>query len=181
MPKSPVRVAGHALHPMLINLPLGLWISSFAWDVIYLATGRPMWAEVAFWTIVGGCIGAGLAAIPGLIDYLRIVPGHTRARRVGLQHALLNVLVLALFIVDAVARDRYGYEHPPVAPMVLGWVALGIAAIAAWLGGELVERLGIAVHIDAHPDAPSSLERPQVHSVRTPERPQPRGPSPEAA
>jgi hypothetical protein len=32
-----------------------------------------------------------------------------------------------------------------------------MAVVSGWLGGELVERMGIGVHEGAHPDAPSSL------------------------
>jgi hypothetical protein len=34
---------------------------------------------------------------------------------------------------------------------------VALASVTAWLGGELVERLGVAVDDGAHLDAPSSL------------------------
>jgi hypothetical protein len=36
-------------------------------------------------------------------------------------------------------------------------VALALGTVAAWLGGELVDRLGVGVDDGAHLDAPSSL------------------------
>ncbi|HVZ72389.1 MAG TPA: hypothetical protein VHJ20_08435 [Polyangia bacterium] len=41
--------------------------------------------------------------------------------------------------------------------MILGWVGILTALFSAWLGGELVETLGVSVRDGANPDAPSSL------------------------
>jgi len=44
---------------MLIVFPIGLWIFSLACDLIRLAGGtRDAWFIVAFYTMVGGLIGA---------------------------------------------------------------------------------------------------------------------------
>src|SRR5437867_8497066 len=106
-----IRVAGHALHPMLIVFPLGLLGTSLAWDLAYLATRNPMWGQIAFWTIVAGVIGALLAAVPGFIDWMGI-PDRTRAKRVGIYHLVLNVVLLLLFIISAAARYTRGYSSP---------------------------------------------------------------------
>ena len=47
--------------------------------------------------------------------------------------------------------------HPMLVVVPLG---LFITAIAAWLGGELVDRLGVGVDDGAHLNAPSSLSGP---------------------
>jgi uncharacterized membrane protein len=152
-----IRVAGHALHPMLIVFPLGLLGTSLAWDLVYLATRDPMWAQIAFWTIVAGVIGAVLAAAPGFIDWMAI-PDHTRAKRIGIYHLVLNVLVLFLFIISAAARYTHGYTSPTLGMMVIGWIGVLLAIVSGWFGGELVERLGIGVYPDANANAPSSLK-----------------------
>lgn len=46
---------------------------------------------------------------------------------------------------------------PGVTPLVLSIAGAGFALIGGWLGGELVERLGIGVHAGANPNAPNSL------------------------
>ena len=152
-----IRVAGHALHPMLIVFPLGLLGTSLAWDLAYLATRDPMWAQIAFWTIIAGVIGAVLAAIPGFVDWMGI-PDHTRAKRIGIYHLVMNVIVLFLFIITAAARYTHGYTAPTLGMMVIGWIGIVVAIVSGWFGGELVERLGIGVYPDATPDAPSSLK-----------------------
>jgi hypothetical protein len=74
---------------------------------------------------------------------------------------VLNIVILALFALSLFLRaggDR-DYTAAGVVSMLPGWVAVGLAVVTGWLGGELVETLGISVHEGAHADAPSSLTR----------------------
>ncbi|HVU51030.1 MAG TPA: DUF2231 domain-containing protein [Polyangia bacterium] len=156
--KSRVVVAGHALHPMLIVFPLGLLATSVVWDVCALATHAPRWALISFWTIVAGVVGALLAAVPGFVDWLGI-PRGTRARRLGTYHLVINLAVVALFIVSLAGRwaTPGGYEAAGAGCMIVGWIGVALAVVSSWLGGELVETLGVSVREGANPDAPSSL------------------------
>lgn len=160
--KARVTVAGHSLHAMLIVFPLGLLATSVVWDICALATHDPRWGLVAFWTIVAGVIGALAAAVPGFIDWLGI-PRATRAHKLGLYHMVLNLTVVGLFIVSLAMRWKVtaGYDHAGVGQMIWGWIAVALAVVSSWMGGELIERLGIGVHEGAHPDAPSSLRLTQ--------------------
>jgi uncharacterized membrane protein len=164
--KSRVVVAGHAVHPMLIVFPLGLLATSVVWDVCALATHGGRWALISFWTIVAGVVGALLAAVPGFIDWLGI-PAGTRARKLGLYHMVINLAVVALFVLSLVARwfAPGGYEAAGAGSMIFGWIGVALAVVSSWLGGELVETLGISVREGANPDAPSSLTS---HAHRVP-------------
>jgi uncharacterized membrane protein len=42
--------------------------------------------------------------------------------------------------------------------IALGALGAGLAMFTGWLGGELVDRLGVGVDEGAHLDAPSSLK-----------------------
>lgn len=143
---------------MLVVFPLGLLATSVAWDICRLATDSPRWGLISYWTIVAGVLGALLAAIPGFIDWMAI-PRNTRARTVGLYHMVLNLVVLGLFVISLVARSSApgGYEMAGFGRMVWGWMGVALALVSAWLGGELIETLGISVDEKAHPNAPSSL------------------------
>jgi uncharacterized membrane protein len=147
---------------MLIVFPLGLLATSVAWDICYLATGTASWGVVAFWTIWAGVIGAVLAAVPGFIDWLAI-PSGTRAKTLGLYHMVLNLIVLALFVISLLARaaNPAGYAMSGFGRMIWGWIGVAVALVSGWLGGELVERLGIGVDDAANPNAPSSLGSPR--------------------
>ncbi|MFL5661541.1 MAG: DUF2231 domain-containing protein, partial [Ktedonobacteraceae bacterium] len=94
---------GHPIHPMLIVFPLGLLATSLIFDIIHWITGNGFFSVVAFWMITAGVIGALLAAIFGLIDWLTI-PSGTRAKRIGLWHGVGNVVVVLLFIVSWLIR-----------------------------------------------------------------------------
>jgi len=154
--KGRATALGHAIHPMLIVFPLGLLSTSLVWDIVRLSTGDGMWGFCAFWTIVAGVIGGLLAAIPGFIDWLAI-PSGTRASRVGIWHMGLNVLVLALFVVSLILRANARYPMAAWPNLLPGWIGIGLALISGWLGGELVEQLGVSVKPGADLQAPSSL------------------------
>jgi hypothetical protein len=92
----------------------------------------------------------------GLADWLT-VPAATRAKRVGIWHGLGNVVMVALFFVSWLVRTGSA-DHAVTTPMfVVEVVAIALGSVTAWLGGELVDRLGIGPDTDANPDAPGSL------------------------
>ena len=66
---SPASFKGHPFHPIIIPLPIGLWIFSIVSDFIFkFGWGGEVWNDVAFYTLAGGIIGALIAALPGFID-----------------------------------------------------------------------------------------------------------------
>ncbi len=154
------KLLGHPIHQMLIVLPLGLLTGAFLFDMVHIITDSARWAEIAYWLIVAGLLGGVLAAVFGVVDWLAI-PRETRAWRIGAWHGAGNVVVLALFTISWAMR-----RGDPLAPdggaIVLSSVAIVIAMVTGWLGGELVDRLGVGVTTDAHLNAPSSLTRRSV-------------------
>jgi uncharacterized membrane protein len=154
--ESRVKVLGHPIHPMLIVFPLGLLSTAVIFDVLYLVTGNDELATFSFWAITAGVVGGLLAAVFGLIDWLSL-PRDTRARRVGLLHGGGNVVVVVLFAISWLLRREDPAYLPDVLPFVFGLLGAGLALFTAWLGGELVYRLRVAVDDGANLDAPSSL------------------------
>jgi len=163
--ESRLKLVGHPVHPMLIVLPLGLLAMAVVFDVVYLVSGDETFANVAFWDMTAGIIGGLAAAIFGLIDWLAI-PRGTRARRIGLWHGTGNVLIVLLFIVSWLLRLPDHTYAPNPLPFVLALVGAGSALGTAWLGGELVYRMRVAVDDDANLDAPSSLSGAPSVSAR---------------
>jgi uncharacterized membrane protein len=69
--RTPASISKHPIHPMLIVFPIGLWIFSLVCDLLHLAgASGDAWLTVAFYSMVGGLIGALCAAVPGFIDLL---------------------------------------------------------------------------------------------------------------
>lgn len=149
------KIFGHAIHPILIVYPLGLLSAAVIFDIIYLATGNPTWTTVSFWMIAAGIIGGLLAAVFGLIDYLGI-PSGTRAASIGLLHGLTNLGVVILFIASWLLRWN-SPQVPSTLAFALSFIGVVAALLGGWLGGELVERLGVGVTPGANLNAPNSL------------------------
>src|SRR3954447_19562833 len=97
--ESRAKAFGHAIHPMLIVLPLGLLATAVVFDVLYFLTDNSNFSIAAGFAIGAGIIGGLLAALFGLIDWLAI-PNGTRAKRIGMLHGVGNVVVVALFAVS---------------------------------------------------------------------------------
>jgi uncharacterized membrane protein len=153
--ESKAKLFGHPAHPMLIVFPLGLLATSLIFDIIHWITGNGYFSGVAFWTMTIGIIGGLLAAIFGLIDWTAIPQG-TRAKSVGQLHGIGNAIVLVLFIISWIIRS-YAPNTPSVWAYILSVIGVIIALGTAWLGGELVDRLGVGIDEGANLDAPSSL------------------------
>jgi uncharacterized membrane protein len=112
--------------------------------------------------IAAGIIGGLLAAVFGLIDWVGI-PSGTRAKAIGLWHGGANVVVVLLFIVSWFLR-RPDPQSPGSIALALSFIGVGIALVSGWLGGELVERLGVGIHEGANLNAPNSLSgKPADH------------------
>jgi len=164
--ESRAKFLGHSVHQMLIVFPLGLLATAVIFDIIHLAADIEPFAEVAYWLIVAGLVGGAVAAPFGLVDWLAI-PQNTRAKRIGAMHGGGNAVVLVLFLVSALLRSDAPLT-PPVSAYVLSFAGAALALVTAWLGGELVARLGVGVTDGANIDAPSSLShRPATATERS--------------
>lgn len=153
--KAKATLLGHPIHPMLICFPLGLLPVASIFDIVYLSTHNGHWADVSYWIIAAGIIGALIAAVFGFVDWLGIPEG-TRAKSIGLIHGVANFIVVLLFIVSWFMR-RPDPAAPSLLATVLGWIGIGIALFSGLLGGELVYRLYVAVDEGANLNAPNSL------------------------
>lgn len=166
---SKAKTFGHPVHPMLVVFPLGLFATSFLFDLVRLAGGGAGFSTAAFYMIAAGILGGLAAAVFGLVDFLAI-PGGTRAKTIGAFHGIANLVVLALFIVSW--GVRYG-DHTAAlgGAILLSGIGVLVALVSGWLGGELVERLGVGVDDGAHLDAPSSLSGRPASERWNPPRP----------
>jgi uncharacterized membrane protein len=149
------KLLGHPIHQMLIVFPLGLLATSFFFDIAFLATKKSEIAGAAYLMIFAGVIGGLLAAVFGLIDWLGI-PSGTRAKAIGAWHGCGNVVVVLFFIASWWLR-RGDPAAPAMTAIVLSGIGVGIALVTGWLGGELVDQLGIGVNEGANPNAPNSI------------------------
>jgi uncharacterized membrane protein len=145
--RTPASIARHPIHPMLVPIPIGLWLFSLVADLIHAGgSSNPAWTTVAFYCMGGGIVGALAAAVPGLIDLLSLPPG---PRRTAITHMTINLAVVVLYAINFWMR-----MSAPESPGKLVWLSLvsvGLLTISGWLGGKMVYEHGIAV--DTPPDS----------------------------
>ena len=139
--RTPANIAGHPIHPMLVTIPIGLWIFSFVCDLAFVfGSGAPVWSTVALYTMAGGIVGALAAAVFGFIDLLSLPP---EPRRTALVHMTINLIVVVLYLVNF--WFRRGTPDNPGGFVWLSLVSIGLLVVSGWLGGKLVYVLGVAV------------------------------------
>lgn len=164
--ESRLKLLGHPIHPMLIVFPLGLLATAVIFDILYVATGNADLATFSYYALIAGVVGGLLAAVFGLLDWMKI-PKDTRARRIGALHGGGNVVVTGLFLFSLLSRWGDPDYLPNTLPLILGLLGAVLALFTAWLGGELVYRLRVAVDDDANLNASNSISREGIAEVRT--------------
>lgn len=133
---------GHALHPVLTDIPIGAWSCTMVLDLVSSNTDSDGIARGADITMGLGIVGATMAAVTGVTDWSDL---DGTDRRVGLMHGLLNSGILLTNIGSLVFRLT-GRRRAGVALSTIGYLA---SLISAYLGGELSFAKGIGVNHDA--------------------------------
>jgi uncharacterized membrane protein len=166
--ESKTKLFGHPIHPMLVVIPLGLFIGAIVTDTVDLLNGTTALSAVSFVNISIGIIGGLLAALFGFLDW-RLVPLNTRAKQIGAWHGIGNVVVVLLFGVSWWLRQEAPNFQPSQAALIFSYGAILVGVVTAWLGGELVYRLNVGVDNGANLDAPSSLsDKPATPTRKLP-------------
>jgi uncharacterized membrane protein len=150
-----INFLGHPVHPILVVFPLGLLPTAVACDFIYFLRGNPNWAHISYWLVAGGVLSGVVAAFFGFADWLGL-PSGSRAKKIGVNHLIVNDIMLVLFAVSWFMR-RSAPDHPSTIAIALGLIGLLFGLVGGWLGGELVYRMSVGVDFDAHVDSPNSL------------------------
>lgn len=139
---TPASIKRHPIHPMLVGIPIGLWVFSMVADLVYFfGWGGPVWKDVARYVIGGGIVGALIAAVPGFIDFTSI--SDRRVGRIAVTHMATNLIVVALFALSFWLR----LVNPlGLLPLVVSAVGILLLGLGGWLGGELVfvHHMGVA-------------------------------------
>lgn len=148
------RALGHPLHPMLVHLPIGLWVLSFVLDVIALTTKSAPTAQAAMIVLVTGVAVSVLTMVTGFADFFDIRADHP-ARRTATWHMVLNLCAVAVFGVSTLLRLRDA--GPSILPTVISAVGVILISISGYLGGVLVydDGIGVGRHRRTHDIEPT--------------------------
>ena len=154
-----VTIAGHPIHAMLVNIPIGLWIFTLTSDVVFAVTGDPRWEATALFTLAGGIAGALFAAVPGLFDLLGLESSD--ARRIGIFHMSLNLAIVVVQAINFALRATSSTGQADTS-LTFALSALSVAAllVSGWLGGQLVHVLGVTQPGRVESNAP---QRDRLH------------------
>jgi uncharacterized membrane protein len=140
--------AGHPLHPFVVPLPIGAFVSSLIFDILtWTRPGELPWLVDGAWWLIGvGLIGAAIAAVFGVVDLLQI-PRWTRPWRIALAHAALNVGVAVLFLIGYAWRagDHTALDKTGAGQLTLSCIAVGLLVLAMVLGQTLTYRFALRV------------------------------------
>lgn len=133
---------GHPLHPLITDIPIASWVLAAVFDVIWLVSRTSWSAYGAFVAVIVGGLAALAAAGTGLADWSDT---YGAERRVGLNHAIFNVVALLLYLVSFLLRLFAGPGDSLLA-VILGFVGLVAVAYAGYLGGDMVFTKGTGVN-----------------------------------
>ena len=164
--ESRVKLFGHPVHPMLIVFPLGLLATAVIFDILYLVFGNRLLPAASYYMIAAGILGGLLAAIFGFIDWLAL-PNGSRAKSIGLWHGIGNVVIVGLFAASWLLRSNNVDFIPDSFALLLSFAGVALALVTAWIGGELVYRLGVGVDAGANVNAPNSITEESATGTRT--------------
>ena len=127
---------------MLIVYPFAFLTGAFGFSIVAAATKRRQLNDVARRLIPTGIAAGLVAAVPGVIDYLTVVPPQSSGKERARKHALLNTTGLGLFTASWLL-GKNGRRR--TTPLILQGLGSAVMSFAAYLGGTLVFRNQIGV------------------------------------
>ncbi len=137
---------GHALHPMLTDVPIGTWTSATLLDLLGGRASRPAAEKL----IAVGLVAAAPTAWSGWADWADSEPDDDAVRRIGIVHAAANGTATLLYGASYAARRRGAHT----AGVLLGLAGAGAVGAGGWLGGDLAFARGVGVNEVLFDDEP---------------------------
>jgi uncharacterized membrane protein len=135
--RSPVRIVGNPLHPLLASIPFTCFTGALLTDIAYWQSATMQWANFSAWLLAAGLFVAAFAIIVGLIDFMT-----DRAHALGVTWAYAggNVLALVLAIINSFVHSRDAYTSVVPEGLILSALTVLVMLVTGWMGWELVYR-----------------------------------------
>lgn len=148
--RSKANFKTHPIHPMLVAFPIAFMTAAPAFDAAGILKDWPSaWTTGAYLSIAAVISGL-VAAVPGLIDFVYVIPPKSSAKQRAVYHMVVNVVALSLVAASAAFRD-WETLRPQSLAVALEAAGLALVSVGGWLGGTLVYRNQIGVdHRYAH-------------------------------
>jgi nitrite reductase/ring-hydroxylating ferredoxin subunit/uncharacterized membrane protein len=137
---------GHPVHPLLIVLPIGSWISAVLLD--WLGGDD---AETAADVLLGAGVATAIPTVAtGYADWADTEPASDTVRRIGIVHAALNATAAGLFSASLAARLGGARGRGKL----LALAGAGAIGAGGYLGGHLTYAEGVGVDRTTFEDYP---------------------------
>ena len=143
-PQSTASIAGHPIHPMLVQFPIVCFTFALFTDIAYWQTSNLMWLEFSTWLLFAGIVFGVLAALFGLIDF--VGNKAIRERAPAWPHAIGNTVALILAFFNNLIHARDGWTAVVPWGLTLSALTVIILLATAWLGSSLVYVHGVGVN-----------------------------------
>jgi nitrite reductase/ring-hydroxylating ferredoxin subunit/uncharacterized membrane protein len=133
------KPVGHPLHPILTDITIGSWLLGALFDLLSLVTLSRSTRKAANRLVTLGTITAVPTALAGIADYSTVkqsAAGHAAL------HGIVNTIAFMFYFRSVRAR----FENHVIRSVLYSFAGLSFAALAAWLGGDLVYRHRMGVN-----------------------------------
>ena len=158
------RPLKHPLHPILVHLPIAFFLVSFLLDIGSYVWGGNDFVRGSWYTMLVALIGAGVASIPGFVDWWDIRKDNP-AYKTGLYHMVLNLVAVALYVANIFLRcvNHHDAAETPIMPFIMSIIGVILLSISGYLGGVMVydDGIGVGRH-RRHTDTPADTIKPDV-------------------
>ncbi len=136
--ESRLRIAGEAVHPVLVMFPLGLFTMAVVFDAGNVLGGPDILGSLAYWNVVAGLAGGVLVVLASAVDLM--LQRGSRAKRIGVLQNLMHMGVLILFAVILMLRMQSQDRVAGGGLLIVELIALIAAFVGAWYGRDLANR-----------------------------------------
>ena len=132
-------LAKHAQHVVLVHFPIALFISSFVFDLLAIATGIRSLAKAAYYNLIGAAITAVAAVATGVLAWQLQLEGEKLRGNLRLH---LGLGASAAVLIWLLTWWRRRQEHSDSSSLAVGYWALAflavlVVALTGHLGGIL--------------------------------------------
>ena len=143
---------GHAVHPLLTDVPIGAWACTSLIDLVGGRQSRPAATRL----LALGLAAAIPTAVTGAAEWVTTTGAN---RRVGVVHGVINLSAFGLYFASLVAR-RHGRHWRGVGLGLLGGTT---ATVGGYLGGHLAIARKVGSSDPAFQPATTGTDGPTGH------------------
>jgi nitrite reductase/ring-hydroxylating ferredoxin subunit/uncharacterized membrane protein len=154
----------HPLHPLLTDVPVGTWTLALLLDLIALVLGVQNLGLASGIAIGFGVLAALAAMATGFTDWMDVDPPE---KALGMLHAIVNIIATVFFAIAFFMLWSSGWTIS-ISNFIVALVGYLVITVGAYLGGDLVFRMGTMINRNAYRTGPKEFT-PAIALAELPE------------